>query len=638
MYKNGLKTIVVCLAQLQTEFQNILCKDISERATELGYNVAFVCWEHPFGQSKNYVKGESNIFNLPDFEKADGVIYLKDTFQEKNVESDLEEKLSKVDIPKVAVRCSIDGYYNLTVDNANGISEIVRHFIDEHKCKKIAYMSGKKELLDAQLRLAAYEKIMQENNLYYDESYIFHGDYWRDKAEEACDQFLSSPIGVPEVIVCANDYMALAVMDELINRGYKIPDDIMVSGFDNISEARLSIPSLTSVDSPVQKMAYGAVDIIDNVINGREQEKNVVVDAEPVFANSCGCGKDDIWMHIKQRKKNLQEHQDILNADRNLRYMAVALEAASTLEQVSDVVDRNVFILDNYRNFFMCLTRKDKSCDKNTVSTIRRGYSRESLCALAIVERAHTSDYPLVFDTTDLIPPIYVNEEPQIYYFMPLHFLDINYGYVAINYYDNGRMRENFLTFITHISSALDSIYNKLKLQKTLNELEMMYVTDPLTNLYNRRGFELNASEIFENCKKKNVPAMVMTIDMDDMKGINDNYGHMQGDIAIKMVGKALSYGTTGKEICARVGGDEFHVIAGDYSIDECERFIASVLEYMKGYNEVNSMPFRVEISYGSVLIEEFEVGNLEYYLNISDNRMYKQKFKKKKSRGMLEY
>ena len=99
------------------------------------------------------------------------------------------------------------------------------------------------------------------------------------------------------------------------------------------------------------------------------------------------------------------------------------------------------------------------------------------------------------------------------------------------------------------------------------------------------------------------------------------------------MIGKALSYAITGKEICARVGGDEFNVIAGDYSEEEGERFIQSVIEYMEGYNEVNSMPFSVEVSYGSVLIDEFEVGNLEYYINISDNRMYKQKFRKKKGK-----
>jgi len=638
VYKNGLKTIVVCTAQLQTEFQNILCRDIARKATELGYNVAFVCWEHPFGQSKSYIKGESNIFNLPDFENADGVIYLKDTFQEETIEHELEERLRKIDIPKVAVRCMVDGFYNMTVDNAKGISDMVKHFIKEHKCTKIAYMSGKRDLLDAQLRLEAYEKVLQEHNIYYDESYIFHGNYWRDKAKEACDHFLSSPIGVPEAIVCANDYMALSVMDELISRGYKIPDDIKLSGFDNMSEAKYSVPSLSSIDMPIEKMAFGAVEIIDNVIKGKPQEMDVYIDAEPVYANSCGCGDDDIWMHIRQRKKTMIEHQEVLDANRNLRYMAVALETASSLEQVSKIVDDNMYILNNYKNFFMCLTRKGESDDKSNVSIIKKGYSKESLCALAIVDRGHTEDYPLVFDTADLVPPIYVNEEPQVYYFMPLHFLDINYGYVAINYYDNGRMKESFLTFITHISSALDSIYNKLKLQKTLNELELMYVTDSLTNLYNRRGFELNAAEIFERCKKKNVPAMVMTIDMDNMKSINDNYGHMQGDIAIKMVGKALSYATTGKEICARVGGDEFHVIAGDYSMDEYERFINSVLEYMKGYNEVNSMPFRVEISYGSVLIEEFEVGNLEYYINISDNRMYKQKFKKKNSRGATEH
>lgn len=632
MYNNGLKTIGVFLTELHTEFQNLLCKGISIRARELGYNVAYFCWDNPYGQQKGYLKGESNIFNLPDYSKIDAVVYLKDTFSEIAVENMLEERLDKLDVPKVAVRCNVDGYYNIRVDNATGISAMVKHFIEEHNCTKIAYLSGKREMLDSKLRLETYRKVMDEYGLEYDDSYIFHGNYWRDSAPEACDYFLKSHFGRPEAIVCANDYMAVAVVEELEKKGIKVPTDVKVSGFDNISEAREGHVSLTTVDIPVQKMAFSAVEIIDNVLNNREQEDLVRIDAEPVFRNSCGCGK----IHEEKHDCNCggnQDYHDIFNSNRALRYMTVALEGASTLEQLSEVVDRFMYVHDHYKNFFMCLTKKDKKSNLNTVSSIKKGYSSDSLCALAILDRGHTGDYPLVFKTENMIPPMYITEEPQIYYFMPLHFLENNYGYIAINYEDNGRVTESLNTFITHISSALDSIHNKAKLQKALEELELLYVTDPLTNLYNRRGFELNATEMFENCKKNNTPVMVMTIDMDGMKSINDNFGHAQGDIAIKMIGKALSYAITGKEICARVGGDEFNVIAGDYSEEEGERFIQSVIEYMEGYNEVNSMPFSVEVSYGSVLIDEFEVGNLEYYINISDNRMYKQKFRKKKGK-----
>ncbi|MCI8308354.1 MAG: GGDEF domain-containing protein [Lachnospiraceae bacterium] len=637
MYKNSLKTIAVFITELHSEYQNVMCKNIERRAGELGYNVAFFCWDNPYGQQRDYIYGESNIFNLPDYSGLDGVIYFKDTFSDAAVERMIEEKLDKIDVPKVTVRGKLDGYYNVIVDNATGISELVRHFIVKHKCTKIAYMSGKKHMLDAQLRLAAYESVMKEYNMVYDESYIFHGDYWRDKAVEACDHFLNSPLGIPEAIVCANDYMALSLMDELIDRGYRVPEDILISGFDNVSEAVESIPQLTTVDMPFKKMACGAVDIIDNVLNGREQERMVILDAEPVYRKSCGCTDDDICKKGKRKISN-SNYSKIFSANKELRYMTVALEEALTLEQLSSVIDGFMYIHDNYKNFFMCLTKKDKNSGFNTVSTVREGYTEDSLCALAIIDRGHTGDYPLVFRTQDMVPPIYVTEEPQIYYFMPLHFLDINYGYVAINYYDNGRHNESFSTFITQISSALDSIYNKAQLQRTLNELELLYITDPLTNLYNRRGFEKMASDVVEDCRKNNTPVMVMTIDMDDMKKINDNYGHLQGDRAIKMIGKALSCASCGKEICARVGGDEFNVIAGDYSAEECDRFIADVLKYMESYNEENPMPFNVEISYGSVLIDEFDTGNLENYMKSSDDRMYEQKFRKKKGRDMENY
>ena len=130
---------------------------------------------------------------------------------------------------------------------------------------------------------------------------------------------------------------------------------------------------------------------------------------------------------------------------------------------------------------------------------------------------------------------------------------------------------------------------------------------------------------------------MLIAIDMDDLKYINDTYGHIQGDNAIQLLGKALSYSSMGKEICARVGGDEFNVIAGDYSQDELDDFMSSVLNYIESYNEISDVPYNINASYGVILVREFSQGDLEYYMNISDDLMYKQKGAKKKENGVIK-
>lgn len=169
----------------------------------------------------------------------------------------------------MSLRLPIEGFYNIILNDAVGIRDIIKHFIEDHGCRKIAYMSGKPHMRDAQLRLATYKEVMAEYNIPYDDSYIFHGDYWTEKGKDAVNQFLSSPLGVPEVIVCANDYMAFSVMDALIEKGYKIPEDIMVSGFDNMINEKEYMPSLTTADVPLDVLGNTAVDIIDDVLCGR---------------------------------------------------------------------------------------------------------------------------------------------------------------------------------------------------------------------------------------------------------------------------------------------------------------------------------------------------------------------------------
>ena len=63
----------------------------------------------------------------------------------------------------------------------------------------------------------------------------------------------------PEVIVCANDYMASSLMNELITKGFLVPDDIAVSGFDNIWESSITLPPITTVSVPVHDMVKQAV-------------------------------------------------------------------------------------------------------------------------------------------------------------------------------------------------------------------------------------------------------------------------------------------------------------------------------------------------------------------------------------------
>ena len=91
--------------------------------------------------------------------------------------------------------------------------------------------------------------------------------------------------------MCANDSMALTAMSKLQRMGYNVPEDVIVTGFDNTFNAQNSFPTLTTVERPVYDSGYKACHVLYNLMNGEQQPKSIPMEAEPVFGQSCGCGK-----------------------------------------------------------------------------------------------------------------------------------------------------------------------------------------------------------------------------------------------------------------------------------------------------------------------------------------------------------
>lgn len=632
MYNNNLKTIAVFASDMQDDYNREICHNISLRAKELGYNVAIFHWNNPYSNRDEYLKGEASIFSMIDYSSIDAVIYLKDVFNNEYIEGLIEENIQKyVHGPKVSLRLPIEGFYNVIFNDTVGIRKILKHFIEEHGCRKIAYMSGKRDMIDAQLRLDAYKEVMAEYNIPYDDSYIFYGDYWREKGREAVSQFLSSPLGVPEVIVCANDYMAFSVMDALIEKGYKIPEDIMISGFDNVINDNKHMPTLTTVDVQIDIIGSKAVDIIDDVLCGRGHDKNTYVDAIMIKGESCGCISYNHWNHILGHVNN-DEHMEYKILLRNIRLFTVALQDTGGLADIIDVVDNHMYINGKYNNFFLCLS-KDYNCDE--IERIKtEGKESEMICAFSMINRANLFRQPFLFDSHTLIPSCYTTDEPQIYYFSAIHFLENVYGYAAISFYDYKGLYNDYYSFIINIGNALANLSKKQELEKALREIEKLYISDMLTGLFNRRGFEIKAQQFFDECMSDKIPFAFMTIDMDRLKYINDTYGHAQGDIAICALADAMKHASCSNEICARIGGDEFDVFAKGYTKEDAEKFINKVYEYLDTYNDNPEAEYTIDISYGMVAVSE-NIDNqpLEYYMKLSDAHMYKNKKSKKYKR-----
>ena len=116
-------------------------------------------------------------------------------------------------------------------------------------------------------------------------------------------------------------------------------------------------------------------------------------------------------------------------------------------------------------------------------------------------------------------------------------------------------------------------------LQKTIRDLSL---TDELTRLYNRRGFLALAEQHLREQKRNERDFVLILADLDDLKKINDNFGHPEGDFAIRKAAEALTSTFRKSDIIARIGGDEFAVLAMEAEPGSERKMLALLEENIK--------------------------------------------------------
>ena len=152
-------------------------------------------------------------------------------------------------------------------------------------------------------------------------------------------------------------------------------------------------------------------------------------------------------------------------------------------------------------------------------------------------------------------------------------------------------------------------------------------ISDSLTDVYNREGLEHYAPELLKTADMEGNMLLFVLADVNRLKLINDTFGHLSGDKAIKMVSRVLTCLEGGSQICARIGGDEFVYMAACRDEDEMPDVIKSMFnEELKKENAQSDLEFEVTFSYGYYWGRPLEGYQLDDYIRIADKRMYNMK------------
>jgi diguanylate cyclase (GGDEF)-like protein/PAS domain S-box-containing protein len=170
-------------------------------------------------------------------------------------------------------------------------------------------------------------------------------------------------------------------------------------------------------------------------------------------------------------------------------------------------------------------------------------------------------------------------------------------------------------------------ITERKKLEETLRNSSLK---DDLTGLFNRRGLLKQAAPYFDFARRQKEKLLLLFIDLDGMKKINDEFGHNEGDNALIQTAQILNLSFRSTDIISRLGGDEFTVLVTDLTANKDDA-ITRLNENLKAYNASETRGFKLAFSIGVATLEPERMTCFEELLEQADQAMYEQKRMKRR-------
>lgn len=629
--------IAVIVAGIDEEYQNMILKGIQEFADENCMNISNFIAFGGILKSKKHDVGEFNIYQLVNYKKFDGVILLTNTISSPEITEEICSKVIEAGIPAVSIDNDLHGFYHIGIDNYAAMREMAEHIVNHHGIKKINYISGPDDNPESILRLKAYKDVLSENGIEIDEERIFHGFFRGQDGRAAVASFMNSDLEFPEAIICANDAMALSATIELEKHGKKVPDDVLITGFDNIYTARNYSPEISSVKRPLKLSGYMACRTLLEKLNGSEPPRSTILKTEGMFSESCGCCNSE-QNNVSAFKKN--NYRIIENYNINIpmiNRMSCDLEEALDLEDCVNTLKHFISEIKCER-FWLCMCEgwSDSDPEPSPDGSVKEeepltnGYTKK-MNVLIAYQNGRFIDYPS-FDSKEMLPDIYESPNSKnIYYFVPIHFRDIALGYCVICNSSFPMESAMFHSWVMNISNSLENIRKIIRLDNMVKQLNKLYVIDPLTQIYNRNGFYRNVDPAYQKCIDNKKPVMILFLDMDGLKFINDRFGHSEGDFALKHIAQAMRVSCTkDDQVCARFGGDEFIIFSSEGSEEDAKDICERIRKYIDECNSTSGKPYNVDASIGYYISVPTDGLPLMKLITVADQDMYENKQKRK--------
>lgn len=620
------KIIGVCLTKINDDFRKSFVDNLYKKTKNTDYKILVFNSVLDLYNNDVYDDGAKSIYSMINFELLDALVILSETIINKAVVDELIRNAHKRRIPVILVHGKADKCYCIERDYNEAFEEIIDHVLKCHGRKNPFFIGGFRGDKDSENRLECFKRVLSRSNIDFSDDMADNGEYWDVPTMKVLDRLMADKDRpFPDAFICANDVMAMTVCDYLKRFGYRIPEDISVTGFDGIGSADFFLPSLTTCNENIKGLSELVFSLIEKALRGEEAPGMFRQIYRPLIRNSCGC--EDI-RPVDFRKKADSLFHSMHDMEEHEKHIYTWMD---TVLECTDI-SRLGAALSSYilTNSYVCL-RSDFIANVVDKGPKKHG---KLISDELIIFTSRNEDYTIGvkrnFKLSEMVPDLekWLLDD-TLCILSSIYVRDDVCGYYAVKTDNINDFAHRINRVSKTMNIAFTTVVNRMRQNRMRSSIENAIYTDSVTGLLNLKGLEKWFERFSAEEQNHNKILAVSVYGVPKYKYIYENYGINDIESAIMAVSETLLLANPENSMVARTGDDEFTVINYiDADKDICKVINAATALFfgtMEQYNYESVKDYYVEVNCGctvaqprwhSSLVNLIKLANGEMYLN----------------------
>lgn len=622
---NGYKLIAVCLTKIQDEVTYEFIDALYQTVKGSDYRLLLFNSFSDLYHQNVYDEGAKSIYQLLNYDLVDAVIIKADTLNDQQVIRDLIARAKERQIPVILLNMKAEGCYSIVPSYENVLSQLIEHVIKVHHKRKLYFLSGSMGESNSMLREKIFRETLRDCGIDPQTAKVAYGEYWYGPAERAVENWIQSG-DLPEAIICANDAMAVAACKVLKRHQIRVPEDMIVTGFDGVPSYQFHRPALSTCTRTSSVLAGKCREMLTNILEKNKPPYRDIEEYTLTIQESCGCRK--------------QSHPDYqLCADRlcvSLWDTRVHEEfILSQVERVVETIDMgiignklNSFILPDsmvaLNSDFLAATRSNVKPDPG------RPFAEEMIVISSLDSNLDRHRYAL-YKSAEMYPHLEeAVSEDAMFLFQSIYVENNVCGYYIVKSKELLTDASKIHRVSKVMNLAFSLIISRMQQDHMSHSLEEMQYHDPVTGVLNLKGLVKRINELYPIWKERAIAVSVYNIPK--YQFIYENYGLKDVEETVQLTADALRMANPQDTVTARISDDSFCIIneaedqgAAGLIINDSVR---AFYRFIESFNKTQDKEYFVEVNCGCTTAAAGWNNDMKTYIKVAMGELYLNRLK----------